>query len=648
MSIICNTDIRIDQPPTELPKELFVESRNTLTFVTCYLHDKNDSPHNDEWNVGRLAELVSIGIPLYIFVSPENADEIAFLQGATNIHIEVIDKTELWVFKQLSQREYSLPNYRNLEKDTGDYLAISNSKVELVSRVIEHNPWKTGHFAYIDFNITYLFWEKMKTYEYLHQMAKRTFFDKMLIFPGCSSPVTVDNIHGLADTICWRFCGGFFAGDANSLKQWWKDYQVYFVEYLDTYQKLTWDVNVWAWIETIKRWQPKWYSANHNDSIVTAVSADLITKNMGSLSRRIKHNYPVIPQFRPTSASYVKTSDGRRWLNTRYVNYWLYNNGCYGYPTSSHIIENKNMLCELDKDYKPIADTFVVMNEKIDIPKYSGDVFSQGLEDVRLYRGAVQQEYGLPTNTEVVKYSGDPLGVEGIRGNSRERRSSEVRRTVKFIATNVDYSPNGKNNMVIGDYSVADHTISNVKVVLPPVESWCEKNWIPISSALGEDLFIYKWSPFEVGRINPGPGGPEGPAGTLEIVMSHPVSAPFFNKVRGSTTFIEREDGLLGVVHFSEDHNPRHYYHILVLLEKESLRPLKYSDCFCFKSLGVEFCIGFADISVDNVSSSITTTNSDLLEVSGSEEYVFWTSHMDRDPMTVFINKSELPLCFDF
>jgi hypothetical protein len=559
-----------------------IESGYTLTFVTSYLHDKDNSPHNDEWNVGRLAELVSIGIPLYIFVCPENADEIAFLQGANNIHIEVIDKSELWVFQKLLEKPYSLPEYRNLEKDTRDYLAISHSKVELVNRVIEHNPWKTGHFAYVDFNITYLFWDKLKTYDYLNQFAKRTFFDKMLSFPGCSSPVPIENVGGLADTICWRFCGGFFAGDAGSLQTWWRDYQGHFVEYLDIYQKLTWDVNFWAWIETVKRWEPKWYSANHNDSIVTAISADSITKNMLSVSRRIKHNYPVIAQFRPTSSSYLKTVDGRRWLNTRYVNYWLYNNGCYGYPTSSHIIENKNMLCELDSELNPIMDTFVLIDEQIDIPKYPGDTFSKGLEDVRLYRSD----------------SG-----------------------VKFIATNVDYSPNGKNNMVIGDYAPENHTISNVQVVLPPVESWCEKNWIPISSGGSDDLFIYKWSPFEVGRVNTS-------TGSLEILMSHMINAPYFNKVRGSTTFVEREDGLLGVVHFSEDHNPRHYYHILVLLEKESLRPLKYSNCFCFKSLGVEFCIGFTDELAD--------------------EYVFWTSQMDREPMTVFIPKVEIPLCFDF
>ena len=45
------------------------KSEYTLTFVTSYLQDKNQSPQNYEWNVDRLAELVSIGVPIYIFVS---------------------------------------------------------------------------------------------------------------------------------------------------------------------------------------------------------------------------------------------------------------------------------------------------------------------------------------------------------------------------------------------------------------------------------------------------------------------------------------------------------------------------------------------------------------------------------------------------
>jgi hypothetical protein len=558
------------------------ETAYTLTFVTSYLHDTKNSPQNDEWNIGRLIELVSIGIPLYIFVSKENADDIAFLQGETHIHIEVIDKPELWVFQQLSQRTYNLPQCRNEVKDTADYLAISHAKIELLNRAIEHNPWKTGHYAYVDFNITYLFWEKNKTYDFLRQLAKRNFFDEMIMLPGCSPYMEKSNVASLANVIYWRFCGGFFIGDKKSLVEWWSLYQTAFVEYMDTYNTLTWDVNFWTWMETVKKWTPRWYSANHNDSIINSISADFLTKNMANISRRVKHNYPVIPQFRPTSASYLKTPDGRRWLNTRYVNYWLYSNGCYGYPTSSHIIENKNMLCELDEDMKPIADSFAIMNEIVDLPKYPENVFSMGLEDVRLYLG--------------------------------------INNKVHFIATNIDYSPNGRNNMVIGDYSMDERTITNVQVISPPGESWCEKNWIPITIGGNSSKFIYKWWPLEIGEINS--------SGALEIVQTYPINASYFNKVRGSTTFMEREDGLLGVVHFSEDHTPRHYYHILVLLEKDTLRPLKYSNCFCFKGLGVEFCIGFTD--------------------EMAEEYVFWISQMDRDPATVFMNKSELPLCFDF
>jgi hypothetical protein len=355
---------------------------------------------------------------------------------------------------------------------------------------------------------------------------------------------------------------------------------------MEKYNTLTWDVNFWAWMENIKyaQWTHGWYSANHNDTIVTAISADAVTSIMMDNSTRIKYKYPIITQFRPASASYLRTPDGRRWLNTRYINYWLYNNGCYGYPTSSHIIENKNMLCELDENMQPIPDTFSVINEEIDLPKYPNDVISKGLEDVRLYLGKDDSVY--------------------------------------FIATNVDYSPNGKNNMVIGDYSTSSQTISGVRVILPPYESSCEKNWIPVQCSREHTTrFIYKWSPMEIGEINDS-------TGSLEIVLSYPITAPYFNKVRGSTTFMERHDGLLGVVHFSEDHNPRHYYHMLVLLEKDTLRPLKYSNCFCFKSLGVEFCIGFTD------------------EL--ANEYVFWISQMDREPTTVFIDKTNIPLCFDF
>jgi hypothetical protein len=78
--------------------------------------------------------------------------------------------------------------------------------------------------------------------------------------------------------------------------------------------------------------------------------------------------------------------------------------------------------------------------------------------------------------------------------------------------------------------------------------------------------------------------------------------------------FIEKkgEDRLLGVVHFSEETMPRQYYHCLVELDSNNLRPTRISKPFCFLSVGVEFCIGFT-----------------MMEE--QEKYVFWISQMDRD-----------------
>jgi hypothetical protein len=120
----------------------------------------------------------------------------------------------------------------------------------------------------------------------------------------------------------------------------------------------------------------------------------------------------------------------------------------------------------------------------------------------------------------------------------------------------------------------------------------------------------------EIGKVN-------YDTGELVIIHHFPISLPIFSKVRGSSTFQEVEEGLLGVVHFSEDHGPRHYYHMLVVLDKNTFAVLKYSETFCFEKLGIEFCIGFT-----------------MTEDGG--RYVFWISRHDRDPIMMEVNVNEI------
>ena len=97
---------------------------------------------------------------------------------------------------------------------------------------------------------------------------------------------------------------------------------------------------------------------------------------------------------------------------------------------------------------------------------------------------------------------------------------------------------------------------------------------------------IYKWTPFmEIGKIS-------YPENRLEIVSRYEIRPTIFRNVRGSTTFVENEDcELVGIVHFCENTEPLQYYHIMVVLEKDTFRPIRYSEPFCFQHIGIEFCI---------------------------------------------------------
>jgi hypothetical protein len=288
-----------------------------------------------------------------------------------------------------------------------------------------------------------------------------------------------------------------------------------------------------------------------------------------------KYEYPTIENFGPGSASYIYFK-GEHLLNTRYINYHILKNGCYDIKEPTGRIISKNVFSKLNENLEPIH--FIEMKE-INIRLPSNNCYIHGLEDIRLY---------------------------------------SVGDTLKFIATNINYSPTGYNRMMIGEYDITDYTFKNCIIAKPPYETMCEKNWIPLLKN-GKEYFIYKWFPMEIGRLNT--------ENELNIEIRHPIRSHWFHKVRGSTLFIDNGEQLVGLVHFSEETTPRRYYHILVSLDKDTFKPLKYSEIFCFQHLGIEFCIGF------------TIKN---------EEYVFWISQMDREPLTISISIDKLKLIYEF
>jgi hypothetical protein len=602
-----------------------VPMQKQVTFVSAY-YTLNATPYfnqrPDEWDPAPIYDLVRSGIQLCLYIGEDCTFEDAFEElekECANFRVMPyrLHYKDTWIHRALIEEfgdnEFPLPSNRNLDKDTLEYMIYMNSRPEIIEDAISENPWDSTHFAWIDFNTPKLFSKKSESLETLANIARYPFPPTAAYFSGCWPKLESAGISGIAKSIHWRFCGAFFLADVKSLTDFAEIYRSKFKAFLKEYGTFTWEVNFWAWLEYTGDWYPTWYRGDHNDSILnifSGISADTYATGLSEedVIKKTEYVYPEIATFYPGSASYLE-HEGRHYLNTRFVNYWMYSNGYYRFHNTDMVIENRNLLSNLDKNtLEPVDFLEIGEQELYDLsgsplikPIREKRSFSVGLEDIRLFSGLAREDGTRP---------------------------------IRFIATNVEYSHINRNRMIVGTYDVDTATYRDcVQTVPPDPNSWCEKNWIPViqfdeESGREEERFIYKWSPMEIGRIDPA-------TNQLNIVLRHEIKQWIFGKLRGSTTFITaplaflpdgvdpEKEYLLGLAHFSEEHSPRHYYHILILLEKSTLKPVRYSRVFYFEKLSIEFCVGMATKPSEN-------------------SYVFWISRFDRDPIMIEVKKDAL------
>ena len=584
---------------------------SSLTFVTSffYIYEKDyDNNKTTPWRIERFREIAKTGIQICVYVCPTFEKYITDLvEEFSNVKLmRTMEIEDTWIAKTCANIPYELPEQKNNTKDVSDYMTIINSKTEFMEDAIIQNPWNSTHFAWIDFNISHVFFDKECSLNYLKDLGNFKYSSTFFAIPGCWQKFNNEHIGHITECIFWRFCGGFFMGDKTSVLNFHQLYKHYFPEYLEKHKKLIWEVNFWAWLEANSEWNPEWYHADHNDSIISNMSASYFSLNMREHgSTRYIYNYPKIDGYNASSASYLFYND-QHLINTRYVNYFYYNDGGYMFYDGTNIIRTKNMFSMLNEKLLKDSDTseysmvlapdqYLEMKETIDLQEHQ--FYSRNVEDIRLYN-----------------YQGK----------------------LKYIATTVGYYHTCGNRMMIGNYDIENNCYTESQIVEPPTDTRCEKNWVPIMNSsssvldklgktlgreLGE-LFIYKWSPLEIGEVVKTDDGKL----KLEIIYTLECcrNIPFFNKLRGSAPFIEYNGYLVGIAHFSEETKPRHYFHMMIILDKDTFRPIRYSEPFVFEQIGIEFCIGFTII---------------------DEKYWFWISQFDREPVLITLDIENFPIC---
>lgn len=609
------------------------------TYVTSFMKIYNNPYNNrdDAYYLSKFEEIANTGINICVYTDNTNLFKN---YNWENIKIFETNLKETWVYQTVKQNggcsgwdEYdncidrvneceiqniSLPYVRNIEKDIANYMVVMNSKIDFVKDAIDKNPFNTSHFAWIDFGITYIFKNIFQCQELLRLYALLKLNSKFLCIPGCLGKTPINDLDAYINRVNWRFCGGFFIGDKESIQTFHSLHRDFFPQFLKEHKTLVWEVNFWAWLEAyVSEWNPTWFQADHNDSIIEiptkfyAVSLKMACCGVGDEEKegykRFTYDYPKIDGFIPSSASHFyvvenETGYKKHFINTRYVNYTIAPDGWYLFQSPEKKIITRNMLSILNTETMVPKCYWWVNEDETGIERKNG-VWIEGMEDIRLFQREIQ-----PT-------------IDGIT-------------TIDFIATSVNYSNNSHNRMIIGNYEVDENngrsSLKNCRVLPSPYKNaGCEKNWIPIGS---DGSFIYKWSPLEIISLTDNINKEQ--TWKTNIIE---INTPIFKKFRGSTIFIDSGDEeFLGIVHFTEgDGSNKCYFHCFVAINKKTMKPERYSQPFYFEKKGIEYCIGFYIQKVELTSSYVYSENNTNLNILTTNKYYFWISQMDRNPLMI-------------
>lgn len=266
-----------------------------------------------------------------------------------------------------------------------------------------------------------------------------------------------------------------------------------------------------------------------------------------------------IGPYRPSSVA-VTRHKGFPITNVRFVNYHTSDQGVYTARDPEGIVRTQNLTLG--------QTTFI--QEDATIPTWPTNIM--GLEDIRLFS------------------TGD---------------------RILYTATSKAVTANGTYRIVMGTYDVSNQRLTDSQVIQPPTQTECEKNWLLLPCAQGQEQILYKWNPLEIGTVR---------NNQLVIHQRHEVP-PYFSRLRGSANGVLYKDTIVCLTHVVKYGTPRKYYHHLVTLDKTTYKPLAISLPFYFKTHGIEYCLGF-----DMINENIT----------------FYYSTFDAHPRTITVPYSSI------
>ncbi|MHB1952783.1 MAG: hypothetical protein ACYCOU_03455 [Sulfobacillus sp.] len=231
-----------------------------VTYVTA-LYDIYGSPEKKSFNLKHFRQLEALRAPLVVFCDesyfPEVRERSCDGRQVILLPLEQVRAFSLCTGRAASGAPPELPKVRTPQKDTLEYLALMNSKVEFVRRAAELTD--SEYLCWIDAAFAKLMSDPDRALKFLERFRPKV--DRVLL-PGCWGRMPVST-----EAVCWRFAGTFFVVPRQRARAFEEICLPTFEDMSHGRRPSVWEVNVWAEVENKFPEMFQWYAGDHNDKL---------------------------------------------------------------------------------------------------------------------------------------------------------------------------------------------------------------------------------------------------------------------------------------------------------------------------------------------------------------------------------------------
>ena len=244
-----------------------------------------------------------------------------------------------------------------------------------------------------------------------------------------------------------------------------------------------------------------------------------------------KHVGGRMDNFTSSSPCIIPWNEGYM-MNIRYVNYTINSGGGYNFKYDDGKITTLNKTVWLNRYLKILKESWfdAVHDESM---RY------QGIEDVKIF-GHLD--------------------------------------SLLFMGT-CQHPDTGNITMGGGNYDLGLNKLIPVVKTSPNGRS-CEKNWCYFHTGASELRVLYEWSPLTIMNTD------------LSVVLVTKTVPAFFRDIRGSSNGCLTGDEIWFLCHMVQYSTPRHYYHLLIVLDSTTLEYKRHSIMFKFHDDCIEYALG--------------------------------------------------------